>query len=502
MRFMRYRSLAFSFAVATFTSACSAGHSGSTPALPGSSTTAGAARSLAGTASAPQSEASDTERADSGSGADRGNDANERDGEGREGGSGGLGGRSLLGGGKIKHVIVVIMENRTVDNLFNGFPGADTVSTGRTHDGKTVALRPTPFEAPCDPDHSHNAWVKNWDNGKMDGFDTTPASCGVTSPDPLYPYGYVPRAQTQPYFTLAQQFTFADRMFAQQTGPSYTGHLFLVAGDVHHQTDDPTGFIWGCDAPPGVTVPTTDDARPSHITGAEYPCFDTPTLGDAVEAAGKDWRYYSFLLDYRATGRKSAAATLPYDAINHIRNGPDWSTKIVGPGTRIFDDIRNGTLKDVSWVNPPIIATDHAQDTTSLGPDYNALLAAQLENSRYWNDTALFIVWDDHGGWYDHVNPPQLDAYGLGFRVPLIVVSKYAKRGYVSHVQHTFGSILKFTERTIGLRSLGGTDTRADDLADCFEFNSPKLKPAAIGGLRVGLPFFYQLPLDNGPADY
>ncbi|HEX3549910.1 MAG TPA: alkaline phosphatase family protein [Candidatus Elarobacter sp.] len=410
---------------------------------------------------------------------------------------------SLLGGGKIRHVIIVIMENRTFDNLFNGYPGADSVTSGQTHLGTTVALRPTPFEAPCDPDHSHEAWVKDWDAGKMDGFDTTPANCGGAPADPLYPYGYVPRAETQPYWDVASRFTLADRMFATQTGPSYPGHLFLIAGTSHKETDDPSSaLIWGCDAPAGTTVPTHDDAEPSNITGSEFPCFDTTTLGDAVETAGKQWLYYTFLLDYRLTGTKSSAATLPYDAINHIRNGPDWNARIVGPGWRVFTDMQQGTLPDVSWVNPPIVATDHAQDTTNLGPDYVAILANQLASSRYWDDTAILVTWDDHGGWYDHVNPRQLDGDGLGFRVPLLVISKWARHGYVSHVQHEFGSLLKFTERAIGIGSLGTTDVRADDLSDCFDFTQtpPAYQPVAT--LHVGIQFFFQLGLDPGPSDY
>jgi phospholipase C len=410
---------------------------------------------------------------------------------------------ALLGSGKIKHVIIVIMENRTFDNLFNGYPGADTVAMGQTHLGTSVALRPTPFEAPCDPDHTHAAWVTAWDGGKMDGFDTTPANCFGAPPDPLYPYGYVPSAETQPYWDVASRFTLADRMFASQTGPSYPGHLFLIAGTSNHETDNPSNpLIWGCDAPAGTTVPVHDDAKPSNITGAEFPCFDTPTLGDAIETAGKQWLYYTFLLDYRLTGTKTAAATLPYDAIRHVRFGPDWNNRIVGPGWRVFTDMQQGTLPDVSWVNPPIVATDHAQATTNLGPDYVALLANQLASSKYWEDTALLVTWDDHGGWYDHVNPPQLDGDGLGLRVPLLVVSKWAKHGYVSHVQHEFGSVLKFTERTLGIASLGTTDARADDLSDCFDFNQtpPAYQPVAT--VHVGLSFFFQLGLDSGPSDY
>ena len=130
----------------------------------------------------------------------------------------------------IKHVIIVVMENRSFDNIFRGFPGANTASSGRGHLGQTIPLAPTPFEGVCDPDHSHEAWVKDYDGGKMDGFDTTPPSCIGETPPPSYPYGYLPYAEVKPYWDIAKQFTVSDDMFASQTGPSYPGHMFIIAG--------------------------------------------------------------------------------------------------------------------------------------------------------------------------------------------------------------------------------------------------------------------------------
>jgi phospholipase C len=189
-----------------------------------------------------------------------------------------------------------------------------------------------------------------------------------------------------------------------------------------------------------------------------------------------------------------------------------------------FKDILTGNLPTVSWFNPPLIASDHPQDTTNFGPDYNALLADVLMQSQYWNDTAIFLTWDDPGGWYDHVAPPALDGDGLGFRVPLVVISPYAKRGYVSHVQHEFGSILKFIEENFGLASLGTTDRRADDLSDMFEFPTGSLKgpldaarqdrlhkwaamrnamiqPVPVQPISVGLNYFLNLGPDAAPLD-
>ncbi len=213
-----------------------------------------------------------------------------------------------------------------------------------------------------------------------------------------------------------------------------------------------------------------------------FPCFNYLTLGDKMDASNVSWRYY-------------ATTTYPgiwsaFDAIRTIRFGPDWATKVVSPETTVLNDIAAGNLAQVTWVTPTFVNSDHAGRTTDSGPAWVAQVVNAIGASQYWNSTAVFITWDDWGGWYDHVPPPQLDGMGLGFRVPLIVVSPYSKHGYVSHTQHEFGSILHFTEGTFGLASLGQTDARADDLLDCFDFSQmPKpfipLKPVGSSSSAV-----------------
>ncbi len=419
----------------------------------------------------------------------------------------------------IQHVIIIVMENRSLDNMFRGFPGANTVTSGLTHTGSSISLVPTPFEGNCDPDHSHEAWVKDYDHGKMDGFDTTPPSCTPSTPiNPLdpgesladYPYGYLPYAEVKPYWDLASQFTLADEMFASQTGPSYPGHMFIVAGTSGNQTDDPSNeLVWGCDAPAGTTVPYL--GANGQIAGTEFPCLYTQqTMGNVLDAAHLSWAYYSNDLSYLATGQEYDISTQPYDAFSLIRNGSDWTTDVVDRGSvgREFTDILTGNLPAVAWFNPPVIASDHAQDTTSYGPDYVAQIADALMASPagYWKNTALFVTWDDPGGWYDHVRPLQLDNNGLGFRVPLIAVSAYAKRNYVSHSRHEFGSLLKFIEYNWNLPSLGTTDQRADNLLDLFNFSASNAAkpPVYVAPIHPGATpaFFEGLKLDTTPLDY
>ena len=179
------------------------------------------------------------------------------------------------------------------------------------------------------------------------------------------------------------------------------------------------------------------------------------------------WRYY-------AASPKDIWSE--YEAIRPIFYGPDWQTDIVAPETRILTDPSgaNGTLAAVTWVTPTWAESDHpGSGNAGEGPQWVASVVNAIGQSHFWNSTAIFIVWDDWGGWYDHVAPPQLDSMGLGFRVPLIVVSPYARAQYVSHVEHEFGSILKFSEKVFGLPALAASDARADDLSDCFDFTQP-----------------------------
>ena len=160
-----------------------------------------------------------------------------------------------------------------------------------------------------------------------------------------------------------------------------------------------------------------------------------------------------------------------YQAIAHIRNGHDWRADVVAPQTRFFKDVSNGELPAVTWVTPTCADSDHASCDSNHGPDWVASLVNAIGKSPYWGSTAIFVFWDDYGGWYDHVPPPLADYDGLGIRVPLIVISPYAKKGYVSHVQYEHGSMLKFVEQRFNLAALSATARRANSPAgDCFIF--------------------------------
>ncbi len=203
------------------------------------------------------------------------------------------------------------------------------------------------------------------------------------------------------------------------------------------------------------------------------------------------WRYYQ---EHRGPGLWNAL-----DAIKHIRYGSDYKN-VVWPPSEILSDVARGDLATVSWVTPTAAASDHAGHTNGSGPDWVASVVNAIGESKYWDSTAIIVTWDDWGGWYDHVKPPQYNAYELGFRVPLVVIGAYAKSGYVSHKQHEFGSILKFAEKSLGLGSLGTTDVRADDLSDCFSFNK---KPRAFTPIQTqrSREYFLSLPVSYEDVD-
>jgi phospholipase C len=410
----------------------------------------------------------------------------------------------------IKHVVIMVQENRTPDNLFhdpvlyNPPPaghGADIALQGLTSAGQMVTLTPVSLQTPYDLNHSHSSFLLAWNDGGMNGADQV--GC-APSPCPPYPqYQYVEQSDVQPYFTMAETYTFGDRMFQTNQGPSFPAHQYLLSGtseisasstiaaaeNPDYTARPGTGLWAGCLAPPGGQIDSIDTSNPSPYAPESVItqlCFDHPTLTDLLDAANLSWKYYA----------PSAGSiwTAP-DAIQHICvpspaypsessacTGSDWVNNVVieGSNAQIITDITSGQLAAVSWVIPNGAASDHAHGNYGLGPSWVASVVNAIGQSPYWQDTAIIVTWDDWGGWFDHVPPPSIrDSYEYGLRVPLVVISSYARPAYVSHVVHDFGSILKFVETTLNLGEIdpavGYADSRSDDLSDCFDFTQKPL---------------------------
>ena len=405
---------------------------------------------------------------------------------------------------EVNHVVIIIQENRSVDNLFNGLPGADTVQRGKDSTGQDVLLKPIALAAPYDISDRHRAWEVEYDRGRLDGFNLVHSHCSFRPKCPLKirrAYGYVPRDEVKPYFAMAKQYGFADRMFESNQGPSFPAHQYLLSGTSEIAPNSPLlaaenpqtlddKFTGGCDSPRGSLVYLIN--QKGQEKREVYPCFDHIALTNLLERKSLSWRYYG---THKLAGLWNAP-----DALKQIRNSPEFSTDVVTPPWAILSDIEDGRLASVSWVTPTARESDHAGNTDGSGPSWVASVVNAVGESHFWSDTVVFVVWDDWGGWYDHVPPPLYNSYELGFRVPLIVISRYAKKGFISHRTHEFGSILKYIERNFDLGSLGTTDRRSDDLSEFFDYGQT---PRRFVPIDVSLKesYFLHQPASSLDAD-
>lgn len=376
----------------------------------------------------------------------------------------------------ITHVVIIMQENRSFDNLFNGFPGADTVLTG-AHHGRLIQLTPLPLAAPTDLAHSHTEWWKDWNHGKLDGFNKSA-------------YAYVPQSDVTAYWRLASDYTIGDRMFQSNTGPSFVAHQYMIAGQSGHADENPTGHTWGCDAAASSRVALIGP-NGTDLPGV-FPCFDYPTMADLLDAREISWRYY-------APGSTDGFFIISaFQAIRHIRYGKDWTGKVISPETQVLTDIKKGELAQVTWIVPSWAHSDHP-GSGDEGPDWVTSIVNAIGNSPLWNSTAIFVSWDDWGGWYDHVNPPQVDQMGLGFRVPVLVISPYARHGYVSHQTHEASGFLTYIEHNFGLPNLGTRDATAAGFSDCFDYIQPPAHYMAVPTHHTAQELIREKP--SGPPD-
>jgi phospholipase C len=303
-------------------------------------------------------------------------------------------------------------------------------------------------------------------------------------------YSYVYQTEIQPYWTMASEYSLGDHNFASTNGPTFGPHQMLIGGQDGHADEVPSVMPWGCDAPKSSPPPTENylvygQASPpefppkfGHDVVGAVPCFTYSTVADSLDAAKVSWRWY-----VQAAPNDSYWLS-PFDAIQAVRYGPDWSN-VVSPDTQVLNDIANGQLQQVSWVMPHGGASDHpGSGSGSGGPAWVASIVNAIGESQYWKSTAIIITWDEWGGWFDHVLPrqyadPVTGAYeGLGYRTPLIIVSPYAKNNYVSKKPHETASALHFVEKMFGLQPLPGglADSRADAYDDMFNFSKKPTK--------------------------
>jgi phospholipase C len=424
---------------------------------------------------------------------------------------------------KVQHVIVIYQENRSTDNLFQDpnliAAGADIKNKGINSSGTVIPLTPTDLHNDASPYtaydlyHGHLAFTQMYDNGKMDGADKIEllfcyTNCPPPSTNPQFKY--VDPSLVGPYFQLAETYTFGDRMFQTNQGPSFPSHQYIISGtsipavgSTSFVAENPQGSPGatkdtGCTTPPQNFVYLIDPQGNENQT--IYPCFEHPTLTDELEAKSLSWKYYTASAGSIWTAPNAIKHMCGPNSTNTSCTGSDWTNNVVLQNTQILSDIAAGNLAAVSWVIPSGQQSDHALATDGSGPSWVASVVNAVGQSQYWSNTVIFITWDDWGGWYDHVAPSIKDSYEYGFRVPLIVVSPYAKKKYVSHVTHHFGSILKYIEETFSLPSLGYADSypETDDLSDCFDYTQT---PGPFQTVKSQLGAKYFMENKEAPSD-
>jgi len=431
-----------------------------------------------------------------------------------------------------KHVVVIVQENRTPDNLFQGLcsPPFGTLASCSTTDPTKYDIQikgwldKTSGTGVTDPkgvmlanaydlSHQHAAFTAMCDSTGGPGFPACQMDgaagikCnGTCLSQPQFRFVTNTNGILNPYLELATQYGWANLMFQTNQGPSFPAHQFLFGGTSAPSAEDDAKGIFAAEnmsttlnpPPPHLVAGCTADSTtrvklimpPDDESQSVYPCFEHQTMADLLTSNSTNnpltWRYY--------TPGPGSIWTAP-NAIQHIcqSSGPggtctgqQWTDNVDLNPSDVLRDIGSCNLRSVSWVIPTGQNSDHAKSNDGGGPSWVASIVNAIggnttcDTDGYWKDTAIFITWDDWGGWYDHEPPtilaePQGD-YQYGFRVPLLVVSAYTAQGLINGHRHDFGSILRFIEHNFSL-PLGGlhfADERAtNDLTLFFDLTQP-----------------------------
>jgi phospholipase C len=366
----------------------------------------------------------------------------------------------------IKHFITLMQENHSFDNYFGTYPGADGIPAGtcipRDPDVPgSECVEPFPIGERAIVDLGHNlaTFEGQYNNGAMDGFlkvfedqaETGDLSIGYYDDNDL-PY----------YWTIADEYVLFDRFFTSAKGGSVPNHFYWVTGTPGNPEN-------------GTLLPEGFD----HV----------PTIFDSLEAAGVSWKFYVQNYDPAITFRNPEAGDrgsqivwVPILNYNRFLDDPNLFSKIV-PFEEFYSDLENGTLPEVAYMVPSG-ASEHPPGSIQAGERFVRSIITALKRSSVWESSAFTWTYDDWGGWYDHVAPPQVDDWGYGFRAPALLVSAYAKQGYIDSTELDFTSVLKFIEMNWDLEPLAERDQQANSLENAFDFDSPPREPILLSRNR------------------
>ncbi len=387
----------------------------------------------------------------------------------------------------IEHIVFMIKENRTFDTLFGRFPGAEGTTTGEICNGKTIPL-PRASDRVPGPVHSFDEALRAMNGGRMNCFDQLHAGKDLEA------YVQYREEDIPNYWAYARHYALADRFFSSIYGPTGPEHLWTISGQsdrfVDHErigqegTGEPREY---CDDPAERAfsfrkLSELEEAEAYEIEEQReligelierfwierWPCINIPILPDLLEARDIPWRYY----------RGDNPWADPLRQIRHVRNGPMWQHRV--DETQFVPDVQTGELPAVSWLIPPVTVSDHPPASMCEGENWVIRAMNALQSSDEWESTVVVLVWDDFGGFYDHVPPPHVDLYGLGPRVPAIVMSPWVKPGYIESRTLEFSSVLKMIERVFDLPTLAERDRKANDMLEFFDFDQPPVEPLML----------------------
>jgi phospholipase C len=407
----------------------------------------------------------------------------------------------------IRHVVFIVKENRTFDHFFGSYPGADGATEGKTIGGRTVPLRPAPDVHPHDIQHSFSAGLYSINGGKMNGYNT------ILYGDDLSGYTQFKRNGIPNYWAYADRFVLADAFFSSMYGPTFPEHLYTVAAqsfwivDNKRTVDHPGSY---CDDPTEFTAHFREDLTPREhrlimnieeknmgdnpdliFAIAKYwenirTCVDIKALPHLLERNGISWKYYSDVNQWQNA----------LQAIRSIRFNPEMWRKVQRPGL-FLRDVRKGKLPRISWLVPPEEYNDHpgAGKSICAGENWTVQQINAIMRSEYWPTTAIVVVWDDFGGFYDHVVPPHVDIMGFGHRTPALIISPWTVQGdsrdggSIDSTVYEFSSVLAFIEEIYDLPAMTDRDAAADPLTGAFDFEAEPRMEKLILDLRDDCPY-------------
>ena len=335
----------------------------------------------------------------------------------------------------IQHFVVLMMENHAFDNFFGTYPGADGLPPNVTlPDGQGGTVSPHWLDATSTPDlpHDRAAALQDYDNGRNDGFAEVAATWlpGLANVS----VGYYDAHELGYYWSLAANFTLADQYFSSVLGPTVPNRLYSLAGQSGNDTSD-------------------------VIPGGGFPF---PSIFDQMQSQGVTWRYYAF--------SGLLGSPLPMD-FSKLRADPYMTANVVSM-SRLSADIASGNLPNVTYIDPEgdLSVSEHPPGDVTVGEAWSQGVIQAIQSGPEWGSTAILLTWDENGGFYDHVPPPQVDGMGYGFRVPMILISPYARRGFIDHTVMDHTSILRFISDNWGLPYLTLREARAGNLTGAFNF--------------------------------